>query len=111
MMMVAVKGYTKTILAVALLVGGVTAVQAQDAPSTRVKREKKDRSVKAGEKEAKKLILLMDKDNNGNVSKQEFMAFMEAEFDRLDKDKSGELDVKELAQSKFRVSHFTSVGK
>jgi hypothetical protein len=31
---------------------------------------------------------------------------MEAEFERLDKDKSGELDVKELAQSKLRVSHF-----
>jgi len=37
---------------------------------------------------------------------------MEAEFDRLDKDKSGELDPKELTQSQFRVSHpFTSVGK
>ena len=104
MMMVAVKGYTKTILAVALLVGGVTAVQAQDAPSTRVKREKKDRSVKAGEKEAKKLILLMDKDNNGNVSKQEFMAFMEAEFDRLDIDKNGTLNVAELTEARVRTS-------
>jgi hypothetical protein len=36
---------------------------------------------------------------------------MEAEFDRLDKDKNGELDVNELAQSKLRVSHFVSVGK
>jgi hypothetical protein len=35
---------------------------------------------------------------------------MEEEFERRDKDKSGELEVKELAQSKFRVSHFTSVG-
>ena len=39
------------------------------------------------------------------------MKFMEAEFDRLDKAKNGELDVKELTQSKLRVSHFTSVGK
>jgi hypothetical protein len=30
---------------------------------------------------------------------------MEAEFDRLDKDKNGELDVQELTQSKLRVSH------
>jgi hypothetical protein len=39
------------------------------------------------------------------------MKFMEAEFDRLDRSKNGELDVKELTQSRLRVSHFTSVGK
>jgi hypothetical protein len=36
---------------------------------------------------------------------------MEAEFDRLDKAKNGQLDVKELTQSELRVSYFTSVGK
>lgn len=35
----------------------------------------------------------------GKISKKEFMHAMEAEFDRLDKDKNGELDVKELTQS------------
>jgi hypothetical protein len=39
------------------------------------------------------------------------MKFMEAEFDKLDKDKQGQLDVKELSQSKLRVSHFINVGK
>jgi hypothetical protein len=39
------------------------------------------------------------------------MKFMEAEFDRLDKNKSGELDANELAKSRLRVSHFLSVGK
>jgi hypothetical protein len=39
------------------------------------------------------------------------MKFMEAEFDRLDKAKTGYLDVKELMQSKLRVSQFSSVGK
>ena len=34
---------------------------------------------------------------------QEFMGFMEAEFDRLDKDKNGELDPKELTQSRIRA--------
>jgi hypothetical protein len=62
-------------------------------------REKK---VAAGEREAKKLLLLMDRDQNGKVSKQEFMSFLEAEFDRLDKDKNGELDVKELTESQLR---------
>lgn len=57
------------------------------------------------EEEVKQLLLLMDKDKNGRISKAERMKFMEAEFDRLDKDKSGDLDVKELTQSKLRVSH------
>ncbi len=64
-----------------------------------------------GEQEVRQLVLLMDTDKNGRISKDEYMKFMEAEFDRLDKDKSGELDVKELKQSKLRVSHFASVGK
>jgi len=33
----------------------------------------------------------MDTDKNGKISKQEWMKFMEAEFDRLDKNKTGEL--------------------
>lgn len=39
------------------------------------------------------------------------MKFMEAEFDRVDKDKSGALDAKELAQSRVRVSAFATTGK
>jgi Ca2+-binding EF-hand superfamily protein len=62
-------------------------------------------------KEVKQLLLLMDPDKNGKISKQEYMNFMEKEFDRLDKDKSGELDPKELTQSQLRVSHFGAVGK
>ena len=45
----------------------------------------------------------MDTDKNGKISKQEWMKFMEAEFDRLDKDKSGELTPQELELSKVRV--------
>lgn len=55
-------------------------------------------NIAIGEAEVVQLLLLMDTDKNGKVSKQEFMKFMEAEFDRLDKDKSGELDPKELLQ-------------
>src|ERR1700730_7661549 len=64
-----------------------------------------------GENEVKQLLLLMDTDKNDKISKQEWMKFMEAEFDRLDKGKNGHLDLKELRQSKLRVSHFVSVGK
>jgi len=38
-----------------------------------------------GEEEVKQLLLLMDTDKSGKISKQEWMKFMEAEFDRLDK--------------------------
>jgi hypothetical protein len=67
--------------------------------------------VALGEEQARQLLLLIDTDKTGKISKQEWMRFMEAEFDRLDKAKNGELDVNELTQSKLRVSHFTSVGK
>jgi hypothetical protein len=43
----------------------------------------------------------MDRYRSGKVSKQEFMSFMEEEFQRLDVDKDGELDVKELTQSRL----------
>jgi hypothetical protein len=42
------------------------------------------------------VVLLMNPDKKGKISKQEFMNLMEAEFDRLDKDRKGELDPKEL---------------
>jgi hypothetical protein len=64
-----------------------------------------------GEVEVKQLLLLMDTDQSGKISKQEWMNFMQAEFDRLDKDKKGQLDVRELTQSKLRVSHPVNVGK
>jgi hypothetical protein len=64
-----------------------------------------------GENEVKQLLLFIDTDKNGKITKHEWMKFMEAEFDRLDKDKSGDLDAKDLRRSKLRVSHFTSVGK
>lgn len=54
---------------------------------------------------AKQLLLLMDTDKNGKISKQEWMNFMSAEFDRLDTDKSGELDPKELLDSQVSVKH------
>ena len=56
--------------------------------------------VAAGTEEALKLLRLMDADNSGKVSRAEFMAFMAAEFDRLDINHDGELDLKELKNSR-----------
>lgn len=61
--------------------------------------------------EVKQLLLLMDTNENGKISKEEFMRFVEAEFDRLDADKSGQLDPKELTRSQLRASHFSHAGK
>jgi hypothetical protein len=55
-------------------------------------------NVDAGLPAAKQLLKLMDTDKNGKVSKAEFMAFMGNEFDRLDVNHDGELDVQELTQ-------------
>jgi len=63
------------------------------------------------DEEVRQLVLLLDQDKNGKVSKQEFLKFMEAEFDRLDKDNSGELDTRELKLSSVRVSRFAVAGK
>jgi 5S rRNA maturation endonuclease (ribonuclease M5) len=45
------------------------------------------------------VLLLMDTDRNGKISKKELMNLMEAVFDRLDKDKKGELDPRQFRQS------------
>ena len=62
-----------------------------------------------GEEQVRQLLLLMHTDKKGMVSRQEYMKFMEAEFDRLDKEKNGELDARKLAQSSLSAGRL--VGK
>jgi hypothetical protein len=57
-----------------------------------------------GENAAKDLLLLIEPDKNGKISKQAWMRFMGEEFDRLDKDKKGELDAQELRSDRL-VKH------
>jgi Ca2+-binding EF-hand superfamily protein len=92
------------VLAVTWAIFGTAVAQRQAVPRPQNK-------LALGEAEVKQLLLLMDTDENCKISKEEWMKFMEAEFDRLDRDKRGQLDVKELTQSKLRVSHPVSVGK
>jgi Ca2+-binding EF-hand superfamily protein len=58
----------------------------------------------------KQLLLLMDKDQNGKISRVEFMSFMSAEFDRLDVNHDGELDLNELKGLRVTAKHTGGAG-
>lgn len=62
-----------------------------------------------GEEHVKQLCLIMKSEKQGKISKQEFMKFMEAEFERLDKSKQGELDVNAIVQPAITANRL--VGK
>jgi hypothetical protein len=47
---------------------------------------------------AKLWVAAMDKDSDGTVSKQEFTAYMEAQFDKADADHDGTLTRSEMEQ-------------
>ena len=49
----------------------------------------------------KTLITKMDVNRDGKVTKAEFLKFVEAEFDYLDKDKSGQLDTSEIMNKEY----------
>jgi predicted nucleotidyltransferase len=66
--------------------------------------------VDARRNEAKRMMLLMDTNKDGKVSKEEWMGFMEREFDRLDTNHDGFVDVKDMEKSQFQVRH-GAVGK
>jgi EF hand len=91
------------VIVIAVLVA--TGAMLRTAVAQKATTPKPPDNLALGEGEVKKLLLRMDTDNDGKVSRQEFMSFMEAEFDRLDKKKEGKLDVKELTQQPTRGFH------
>jgi hypothetical protein len=93
------------IVFIAVLV--VTGTMLGTATAQKASVPKPQNKLAMAEDDVKHLLFLMDSDKKGMISKQEFMKFMEAEFERLDKDKKGELNVKELTQSSLTASHFT----
>jgi hypothetical protein len=90
------------VLVATLTLFGSAAAQKASVPKTQDK-------LAMGEDDVRHLLPLMDADKNGMVSKQEFMKYMEAQFERLDKKKIGQLNVKELTQSNLSATHY--VGK
>jgi uncharacterized membrane protein YdfJ with MMPL/SSD domain len=100
------------IIAAVLLAGAmvVNNIEAQTEKSTGVvasassaETAEREKRLAAATEAAKQLLLAMDTDKNGKISKEEWTKFMEEEFDRLDTNHNGELDVKELTQSRMRV--------
>jgi uncharacterized membrane protein YdfJ with MMPL/SSD domain len=101
-------------IAAMLLAGATGTTQSEKStgvvsPTPEVEKTEKQRKLAAATEAAQQLLLVMDTKKSGKVSKQEWMTFMEEEFNRLDTNHSGELDVKELTQSRVRVRPF--VGK
>src|SRR5271157_6658075 len=85
------------IVVIAVLV--VISTMLGNAAAQKASVPKPQNKLALGEDGVKQLLPLMNTDTKGMVSKQEFMKFMEAEFERLDRGKQGELNVKELTQS------------
>lgn len=86
-----------SILLIAWMCAGGTRLETSFAQKASVPKQP-DTTAIASEK-VKEILALMDTDKNGKISKQEWMKFMEAEFDRLDTKKTGEIDLKKLLQS------------
>ncbi len=93
----------------AALSGGAVAA-AQGGDQMPQKSEKRS-SIIAGEPAARQMLRLMDKNEDGKVSKEEWMRFMEAEFDRLDTNHDGFIDVKDMEKSRIQPAPFSRVGK
>jgi hypothetical protein len=97
----------KLIVIVAVFLAAVTFLGTAAAQKASVPKTQ-DR-LTLGEENVKQLLLLMDTDKNGMVSKQDYMKFMEAEFQRLDKSHQGQLNAKQLTQSNLSAARY--VGK
>jgi hypothetical protein len=98
------KGKLWIVVVMAVLI--VTGTMFGTAAAQKASVPKPQNKLAMGEDGVKQLLPLMDGNKNGFVSKQEFMKYMEAEFERLDKNKKGELNVKELTQSNLTASRF-----
>jgi hypothetical protein len=75
---------------------------------TKASVPKPQNTLELGENAVKELLLLMEPEKNGKISKQAWMRFMAEEFDRLDRDNKGELDAQELSRSRLLIKHASS---
>ena len=95
--------------AMAVKVHAGQAEKSTGVPPPTPEQAKRERQLVDATEAARNLLLAIDTDKRGRISKEEWMKFMEAEFDRLDTDHKGQLDVDELTKSRIRVRPY--VGK
>jgi hypothetical protein len=96
----------KVVLAIAVL-AATCAIRGNAAEERQTLPKPPDKQMLKAE-EVKQMLLLMDTDESGKISKQEWLRFMEAEFDRLDLDKTRSLDLRKLAVTGAQVRHIRS---
>jgi hypothetical protein len=80
-----VLAWTAVALLMAGMIAGVAGIADGQQPAT-------------GSAAGKRWLGLMDTDNDATVSKQEFITYMSAQFDKADVDHDGTLDAAELTQ-------------
>ena len=98
------------VISALLTVGGLLGPVAAQKSTTPPPSQQKG-AIVAGQAAAKQLLLLMDKNKDGKVSKEEWMNFMSAEFDRLDTNHDGFVNVKDMERSQIKPVPFYHAGK
>ena len=93
------------IVAAFLVMQGIASAQKDSTP-------KRWDKLALGEEDVVQLLLLVDTDENGKIihrtiTKQEWLKFTQAEFDRLDNNKTGEVDANELRGLRLRERCFS----
>lgn len=90
------------------LVAALTAVSAAWAGNalaqTTTASPKRPNIPAIAEQNAREIMLLMDTDKDGRISRKEWMDFMSKEFDRLDTDHNGYIDQKDLLATQVYVN-------
>jgi hypothetical protein len=97
----------RLIVILAVLVAAATFLGTAAAQKASVPRPQ-DR-LALGEEHVKQLLLVIETDSSGMISKEEYMKFMEAEFERLDKSHRGLVNARQMNPSTLSAARF--VGK
>lgn len=89
----------------AALMTGAAGLAGRSLAQTTTRAPRQPNVAAIAEANAKQIMLLMDTDKDGRISKKEWMDFMAKEFDRLDTDHNGYIDQHDLLVTTIHVQH------